>query len=68
MGLRDFLKNGGEVVGSQYDGKVENLLDMSIESATKQGYSDKDGYWTDLGYQRATTKDYEDLGAPFKKP
>ena len=61
MGLLDFLFGGGDVVGSDYDGKVGNLTDMDGASAKRHGYADEDGYWTDRGYQRATSEDYDRL-------
>ena len=56
-----FLFGGGEVTGSDYDGKVGNLTDMDDRSAKRLGYADRDGYWTDRGYHRATSEDYDRL-------
>ncbi len=61
MGLKDYLKEGGEVLGSPFDGKVKNRSDFDSTTAKRLGYMDADEFWTDKGYRRATTEDYARL-------
>lgn len=61
MGLKEFLKEGKEVLGSEYDGKVKNLSDFDNTTAKRLGYMDEEDFWTEKGYQRATSVDYDRL-------
>ena len=57
--LSGLLDSGGMVVGSRFDGRVSNLADMSPAAAKRHGYMDASGYWTDRGYDRATSADWD---------
>lgn len=57
----DWLNAGRMVVGSKFDGKVKPLGSMDVPSQQRQGYADKNGNWTDRGFDRATSKDYSGL-------
>lgn len=59
MGLKDFLAAGLSVVGSKYDGKVRNMKDMSESAQKRHGYLGSDGFWTDKGWDRATSVDMD---------
>jgi hypothetical protein len=61
MGLMDWLNAGRMVKGSKFDGKVKPLGEMSTTTQQRKGYADKNGCWTDLGFDRATSKDYSGL-------
>lgn len=61
MGLKKFLDEGRMVMGSSFDTKVKPLGCMSETTQRRQGYADASGNWTDRGYDRATTKDYQGL-------
>ncbi|PWK51880.1 hypothetical protein [Pleionea mediterranea] len=59
MSLKSFLDLGGEVFDSIFDGKITNLLDLTERGQKQQGYTDESGYWTERGYQRATSDDLD---------
>lgn len=59
MGLNKFLKEGQSVVGSKFDGKVRNMKDMTESAQKRHGYLGSDGFWTDKGWNRATSADME---------
>lgn len=61
MGLKDLLDSGRMVVGSEYDNKVKPLGEMSEAAQKRNGYADANGSWTDRGYDRATSQDYDNL-------
>ncbi len=61
MGLKEFLDAGQMVMGSPFDNKVKPLGSMSEVAQRRLGYADKDGLWTDRGYDRATSTDYKRL-------
>jgi len=61
MGIKQWLDSGRVVVGSEFDGKVKPLGEMSQAAQQRNGYADRNGYWTDRGYDRATSNDYENL-------
>lgn len=61
MSLRKKLDEGQMVVGSLFDGKIRNLSDMDEGHARRYGYMDEGGFWTDRGYDRATSTDYDRL-------
>ncbi|MDQ9168809.1 hypothetical protein Q8A64_00125 [Oxalobacteraceae bacterium R-40] len=61
MGLKKLLDAGMMVIGSPYDGKVKSMGEMSERSQKTQGYTDSNGFWTDRGHDRATSKDYANL-------
>lgn len=61
MGLKDLLNAGQMVMGSKFDGKVKPLGEMSVATQQREGYADQNGCWTDRGFDRATTKDYQGL-------
>ena len=63
MRLRDLFKVGRPVVGSSLDRKLKPLVEISEAAQKRLGYADSQGYWTDKGYDRATTRDYERLDA-----
>jgi hypothetical protein len=55
------LDAGLMVMGSKADGRVKNMADMSLSSQRRLGYTDKNGNWTDRGFDRATSADYDML-------
>ncbi|MCA8137819.1 hypothetical protein [Burkholderia cepacia] len=61
--LTQHLDAGLPVVGSRFDGKITDLAKMSRNHAIRYGYASSDGYWTDRGYDRATSHDYDSLAA-----
>ena len=61
MSLKKFLDAGRMVMGSSFDAKVKPLGDMDVPTQQRQGYADKSGNWTDRGFDRATSKDYQSL-------
>lgn len=61
MGLKEFLDAGRMVMGSSFENKVKPLGSMSDSTQRRLGYADKDGLWTDRGYDRATSADYKRL-------
>lgn len=56
--LTQLLDGGGMVAGSRFDGAVMDLVGMDPAAAKRHGYMDADGYWTDRGYDRATSADW----------
>jgi len=61
VSLKKLLDSGGMVAGSKFDGKVKSLGEMSSSAQQRNGYADSSGNWTDRGYDRATSKDYQNL-------
>lgn len=61
MGLKKFLDAGRMVMGSSLDAKLKPLSSMDVTSQQRQGYADKNGNWTDRGFDRATSTDYQGL-------
>ncbi|NHZ38582.1 hypothetical protein [Massilia aquatica] len=61
MGLKDFLNGGRMVKGSSFDTKLKPLGSMSETTQRRLGYADASGNWTDRGYDRATSRDYQGL-------
>lgn len=61
MSLKRFLDAGMLVAGSVFDSRVKPLGSISVASQKRLGYADKNGNWTDRGFDRATTKDYAAL-------
>ena len=59
MGLKEFLAAGLSVPGSKFDGKVRNMKDMAESAQKRHGYLGADGFWTDMGWNRATTADMD---------
>lgn len=59
MGLKKFLAEGLSVVGSKFDGKIRNMKDMTESSQKRHGYLGSDGFWTDKGWNRATSADLD---------
>lgn len=59
MGLKEFLAAGLSVPGSKFDGKVKNMKDMTESAQKRHGYLGTDGFWTDKGWNRATTADMD---------
>lgn len=59
MGLKDLLNAGICIAGSAYDHRVKPLGEMSETAQRRQGYTDKDGFWTERGHDRATTRDHD---------
>ncbi|PZR49626.1 hypothetical protein [Paraburkholderia fungorum] len=57
--LTHLLDSGEMVAGSRFDGAVMNLVGMDPAAAKRHGYMDADGYWTDRGYDRATSADWD---------
>ncbi|WP_038485444.1 hypothetical protein [Collimonas arenae] len=61
MSLKKFLDAGLMVMGSPYDTKLKPLGSMSGAAQKRQGYADSNGNWTDRGFDRATSTDYQGL-------
>jgi hypothetical protein len=61
MGLKNFLDQGRMVLNSSFDGKVKPLGSIDLTTQRRLGYANKDGNWTDRGFDRATSKDYGNL-------
>lgn len=61
MNLKKFLDAGRMVMGSPYDKKLKPLGSMSGAAQKRQGYADENGNWTDRGFDRATSVDYQGL-------
>lgn len=66
MGLKKFLNAGNSVIGSKYDGNVKPLSEMSEAAQKRNGYTDANGYFTELGYDRMTSVDDKKLRAGWK--
>lgn len=61
MSLKKQLDAGIPVVGSKFDGKIKPLGAISDAAQKRHGYADVKGYWTDRGYNRATSADFANL-------
>ncbi|PWF44006.1 hypothetical protein [Massilia glaciei] len=57
MSLKKLLDAGQWVPGTKFDAKIKPLGEMSEAAQRRLGYTDADGYWTERGVNRATTRD-----------
>lgn len=60
MTLKQLLDAGMSVIGTKFD-KGPGLGGMSEAAQKRHGYLDSNGYWTDRGWNRANTKDVNDV-------
>lgn len=58
MKLSDLLNRDRSVVGTSFD-RLKPLSDMRESAAKRLRYMDRDGYWTERGYNRATSLDWD---------
>lgn len=59
MGLLSLLAAGLDVIGSEYDGQVKDLKDISEPAQKRLGYLDADGCRTEKGWSRMTSADMD---------
>lgn len=58
MKLCNLLDRDLSVVGTTFD-TLKPLSDMHESAAKRLGYMNRDGYWTERGYNRATSADWD---------
>ena len=61
MNLKKFLDAGQMVMGSAFDKRLKPLGSISEAAQKRLGYTDSNGNWTDRGFDRATSADYQKL-------
>lgn len=67
MKLSDFLDAGNMVLNSPFDKKLKPLGEMSLAAQRRHGYIDEDEYWTERGFNRATSSDITKLDASSRQ-
>jgi hypothetical protein len=58
MKLKDLLARGESVVGTALDRRLKPMSDMPESAAKRLRYMNRDGYWSERGYLRATSLDW----------
>jgi hypothetical protein len=58
--LKALLDAGLSVIGTKYD-KKPGMADMSQAAQKRHGYVGADEFWTERGWNRATTADHDKM-------
>lgn len=65
MKLKDLLDAGLSVIGTKFD-KKPGMAEMSQAAQKRHGYLGADEFWTERGWNRATTSDHNKIDKSTK--